>query len=286
MSAGPAVSVTEALRGAIPQLRDAGVEDPARDARLLMADAAGLTPDRLTLHLADRLTAAQQQTFAAHIAARARRQPVSQIIGHRLFWGRAFCVTSDVLDPRPDTETLIEVALSQSFGRVLDLGTGSGAILVTLLAERVQATGQGVDISPEALAVARGNARLLGVMARAEFLLSDWFSRVEGRFDLIVSNPPYIAEQEMAGLAPEVRDWEPHLALTPGGDGLDAYRALAAGVGAHLVPGGRIAVEIGPTQAEDVLHLFSREGLENGEIVADIDGRPRVVVARSASSAA
>lgn len=286
MSTGAAVSVTEALRLAIPQLRAAGVEDPARDARLLMADAAGLTPDRLTLHLADRLTAAQQQTFAAHIAARTRRQPVSQIIGHRLFWGRSFCVTPDVLDPRPDTETLIEVALAQGFDRVLDLGTGSGAILVTLLAEREQATGQGVDISPEALAVARGNARLLGVMARAEFSLSDWFSRVEGRFDLIVSNPPYIAQQEMAGLAPEVRDWEPHIALTPGGDGLDAYRALAAGAGAHLVPGGRIAVEIGPTQAEDVLHLFSQAGLESGEIVADIDGRPRVVVARSTTSAA
>jgi release factor glutamine methyltransferase len=265
MSAASAASVTEALRAAIQRLRSAGVEDPARDARLLMADAAGLTPD---------------------IHARARRQPVSQIIGHRLFWGRSFCVTPDVLDPRPDTETLVEIALSQPFNRVLDLGTGSGAILVTLLAERAQATGQGVDISPEALTVARGNARLLGVMARAEFFLSDWFAKVEGRFDLIVANPPYIAQQEMAGLAPEVRDWEPHIALTPGGDGLDAYRALAAGSGAHLAPGGRIAVEIGPTQAEDVLHLFSQAGLESGEVVADIDGRPRVVVVRSTRSSA
>lgn len=272
-------TVTEALRAAITRLRAAGVEDPARDARALMAHAAGLTPDRLTLHLSDPLTDPQAAAFAAHVAARERRQPVAQIIGQRLFWGRPFCVTPDVLDPRPETETLIDHALSQPFSRVLDLGTGTGAIVITLLAERPDATGLGVDLSPDALTVARGNARLLGVMGRARFLASDWFAAVEGRFDLIVSNPPYIAAAEMAGLSPEVRDWEPHLALTPGGDGLGAYRAIADGAVAHLEPGGRLMVEIGPTQGQAVAGMFSAAGLENTRIIADLDGRPRVVAA-------
>ncbi|MFT4148926.1 MAG: peptide chain release factor N(5)-glutamine methyltransferase [Paracoccaceae bacterium] len=279
MSPPRPTTVTEALRAAIPRLRAAGVDDPARDARALMAHAAGLTPDRLTLHLSDPLTDPQAAAFAAHVAARERRQPVAQIIGQRLFWGRSFCVTPDVLDPRPETEILIDHALSRPFSRVLDLGTGSGAILITLLAESPDATGLGADLSAEALAVARGNARLLGVMGRAEFLRSDWFDAIPGRFDLIVSNPPYIAEEEMASLSPEVRDWEPHLALTPGGDGLDAYRAIAAGAGAHLAPGGRLMVEVGPTQGDAVAALLSAAGLENPRILPDLDGRPRVVAA-------
>lgn len=277
-----APTVTMALREAILRLRAAGVDDPARDARALMAHAAGLTPDRLTLHLTDPLTSAQAETFAAHVTAREGRQPVSQIIGQRLFWGRSFHVTPDVLDPRPETETLVAEALRLPFACVLDLGTGSGAILITLLAERAAATGVGVDLSAAALGVARGNARMAGVMGRAEFAPSDWFGSVTGRFDLIVSNPPYIAAAEMAGLAPEVRDWEPHLALTPGGDGLDAYRAIAAGAGAHLTPGGRIAVEIGPTQGAAVVALFLAAGLENPQVLADLDGRARVVTANSA----
>lgn len=281
MSADPpgTMTVTGALRAAIPRLRAAGVDDPARDARALLAHAAGLTPERLTLHLTDPLTEAQAATFAAHIAARSARQPVAQIIGSRLFWGRAFCVNRDVLDPRPETEVLVEQALSQPFSRLLDLGTGSGAILITLLAECPQATGMGVDLSAAALTVARGNARLLGVMGRAEFRQSNWFAGVDGAFDLIVSNPPYIAAAEMPALAPEVRDWEPPEALTPGGDGLDAYRAIAAGVGPHLAPGGRLLVEIGPTQGAAVAALFSAAGLESLRVIADLDGRPRVVTA-------
>lgn len=278
------LTITMALREAILRLREAGVEDAPRDARVLIAHAVGLTPDRLTLHLSDPLTPAQAQDFAGLVEARSRRQPVSQIIGHRLFWGRRFCVTPDVLDPRPETEILIEAALSEPFTRVLDLGTGSGAILVTLLAERPDATGVAVDLSPEALSVARGNARLLGVMARAEFLQSDWYAGVLGAFDLIVSNPPYIAADEMAGLSPEVRDWEPHLALTPGGDGLDAYRVIAAGARAHLSAGGRIMVETGSAQGQAVAELFTAAGLESAQIIPDLDGRSRVVAARNVSS--
>jgi release factor glutamine methyltransferase len=141
------------------------------------------------------------------------------------------------------------------------------------------AQGVGVDISDAALEVAAENSRDLGLAERARFLRSDWFSQVNGAFDLIVSNPPYIAASEMAGLAPEVRDWEPHLALSPGGDGLDAYRAIARGAGARLMPCGRLLVEIGPTQGAAVREMFLAAGLEDVRILTDMDGRDRVVAA-------
>jgi release factor glutamine methyltransferase len=268
------------LRAAIPALRAAGIEDAARDARRLLAHAMGIPPDRLTLHLRDDLTPEQAAAFAAALTARTARQPVSQITGTRAFWGRDFRVTRDTLDPRPDTEALVAEALTAPYARVLDLGTGTGCILLTLLAERPQSMGLGVDISPEALAVATENARLLRLEAQVQLRASDWFSEVSGSFDLIVSNPPYIAADEMPDLAPEVRDWEPHLALTPGGDGLEPYRIIAAHAPAHLAPGGRLMVEIGPTQGAAVSGYFRDAGLQAVRILPDLDGRDRVVVAR------
>jgi release factor glutamine methyltransferase len=202
---------------------------------------------------------------------------VAQITGQRAFWGRQFRVTAEVLDPRPETECLIEAALALRWSRVLDLGTGSGCILLTLLAERKSATGLGTDISAAALAVARGNAAGLGLASRAEFRLADWWQGVEGRFDLIVANPPYIAAAEMADLAPEVRLWEPAGALSPGGDGLAAYRALAAGALEHLGPGGHMLLEIGPSQGRAVPALLAQSGLDGAEVLPDLDGRDRVV---------
>jgi release factor glutamine methyltransferase len=268
------------LRAAIPALRAAGIEDAARDARRLLAHAMGIPPDRLTLHLRDDLTPEQAAAFATALTARTARQPVSQITGTRAFWGRDFRVTRDTLDPRPDTEALVAEALTAPYARVLDLGTGTGCILLTLLAERPQSMGLGVDISPEALAVATENARLLRLEAQVQLRASDWFSEVSGSFDLIVSNPPYIAADEMPDLAPEVRDWEPHLALTPGGDGLEPYRIIAAHAPAHLAPGGRLMVEIGPTQGAAVSGYFRDAGLQAVRILPDLDGRDRVVVAR------
>lgn len=265
-----------ALAAATVRLRAAGVADPARDARLLLAHALGIAPDRVMLALPDPLPDAFAARFDHLIAARAARQPVSQIIGRRAFFGRDFRVTRDVLDPRPETETLIEAALDQPFGRVLDLGTGSGAILLTLLAERAGTTGLGVDVSPAALAVARGNAADLRLAGRAEFALSDWLDGVTGRFDLIVANPPYIAASEMIALAPEVRDWEPHLALSPGGDGLAAIRRIVAGAGAHLCPGGRLLIEIGAGQGAAVCTLLAAGGFDARAILCDLDGRDRV----------
>ena len=273
------MKAADALRRAIPQLQEAGIEDAARDARVLLAHVLGIGSDRLTLKLSDEMTAPQAVAYEEALRARAARQPVAQITGRRLFWGLSFRVTRDVLDPRPETETLVAEALREPFRRLLDLGTGSGCILLSCLKDMPEACGLGVDLSEAALRVAIGNSRDLGLEARAQFRKSDWFSDVAGSFDLIVSNPPYIAEHEMAGLAPEVRDWEPLQALTPSGDGLEAYRIIARGAGARLGPGGRLLVEIGPTQGAAVADLFQAAGLAEIRTLPDMDGRDRVVVA-------
>lgn len=269
----------EALRAAIPRLRDGGIEDAALDARLLLAHALGIAQDRLTLHLPDAISDAQAAAYEAALAARVARQPVAQIIGQRQFWGLTFRVTQDTLDPRPDTEALVAEAVKAPFLNMLDLGTGTGCILLSCLKSMPVARGLGVDISPAALDVARGNADALGLGARASFRASDWFSDVPGCYDLIVSNPPYIAADEMPGLAPEVRGWEPHLALTPGGDGLGPYRIIARDAPSRLMPGGRLLVEIGPTQGAAVAALFAAQGLQEIRVLPDMDGRDRVVVA-------
>ena len=269
----------DALRHAVQRLGAAGVESPARDARILLAFALNLPADRLTLHLPDPVPPEAVSRYEAALTARTRRQPVAQITGQRLFWGRSFRVTPAVLDPRPETEVLVATALEQPFSRILDLGTGSGCILLSCLADRPEALGTGVDLSHPALAVARDNADRLGVAARASFVHSDWCTAVDGQFDLILANPPYIAAAEMPLLAPEVRLWEPSLALTPGGDGLDAFRIIARQSPARLLPGGRLMVEIGPTQAAEVSALFAAAGLNQIRIRRDLDGRDRVVTA-------
>lgn len=270
----------EALRRAVARLTEAGVPGAARDARWLLAHAWGVSPDLLAARLGDPVPDDIRAVYDEIVEARAGRVPVSHLTGRREFRGRAFRVTPDVLDPRPETETLVDLALAEPFGRVLDLGTGSGCILVTLLAERPEATGIGTDISPEALLVAGENAARHGVAGRLVLPLSDWYADIGGRFDLIVSNPPYIAASEMAGLAPEVRDHEPRGALTDEGDGLSAYRAIAAGAEDHLRAGGRLLVEIGTAQGEAVAGLFRSAGLEDVRVHPDLDGRDRVVSAR------
>ena len=276
------MTAAQALAAATARLSAAGVEGAARDARRLLAHALGCDPGAVAARLSDPVPPGALSAFEAAVAARAARQPVAQITGRREFRGRTFRVTPEVLDPRPETEALVALALAEPFATVLDLGTGSGCLLVTLLAERPGATGIGTDVSEAALGVARANARTLGVAARARFLRADWFDGVAGRFDLIVSNPPYIAADEMAGLAPEVRDWEPRGALTDGGDGLSAYRAIAAGAAAHLAWGGRLLVETGATQAPAVTAIFSAAGLASVAVHPDLEGRERVVSARTA----
>ncbi len=272
------MSAALTLRDGITALRDAGIEDAPRDARLLMAKAMGVPSDRLTLHLQDSISPQATKAFADLVKQRAARQPMAQILGERLFWGRSFEVTRDTLDPRPETEVLVAEVLKHPFSRILDLGTGSGCILISCLLGMPAATGLGVDLSEAALRVAARNAAR-HALTRAEFKASDWFRAVSESYDLIVANPPYIAEAEMTGLAPEVRDWEPKKALTPGGDGLAAYRAIAIGVPARLLPGGRLLLEIGPTQGAAVVALLKKQGLTGLRILPDLDGRDRVVCA-------
>ncbi|MAU52597.1 MAG: protein-(glutamine-N5) methyltransferase, release factor-specific [Roseovarius sp.] len=271
----------EALRAATHRLEAAGIEGAAGDARALLAEAMGLARDRLTLHLGEKMGADAAARLETMLARRAAREPVARILGRRLFWGREFAVTPAVLDPRPETECLIAAALEGPRpARLIDLGTGTGCIAVTLLAEWPGARAVASDLSAAALAVARQNADRHGVADRLALVESDWFAGIDGRFDLIVSNPPYIAEAEMAALAPEVRGHDPRMALCDGGDGLSAYRALARGAGAHLVPGGRLLVEIGWQQGAAVAGIFAAAGLGAVRILPDLDGRARVVCAQ------
>lgn len=264
------------------RLEAARIENAARDVSRLFMHAlnsvvdANIKPHHLPRYLQTAPKPELIAVFEAAITARESRQPVSQIIGRRAFWKHDFIVTSDTLDPRPDTETLVETALSLPWNSVLDMGTGTGAILISLLDERPGATGTGSDISPAALDVARQNAQLIGVTA--QMVSSDWYDGISGLFDLIVSNPPYIALDEMPHLAPELRLWEPHSALTDGADGLTAYRIIAARASDHLTESGHVLVEIGATQGKAVEDIFQHQGAKTRRI-PDIDGRDRVVLA-------
>lgn len=273
-------TAAEALALAAARLRAAGVPDPARDARLLLAHAASVDAARITLIAPEEIAPEISERFDQLVALRAIRVPVSQLVGAREFYGRSFKISRDVLDPRPETETLIEAALSDPFTTLLDLGTGSGCILVTLLAEQTHAAGVGVDLSEAACLQASANALLHGTADRAQIIQSDWFEQVEGRFDLIVSNPPYLSGAEMEDIAPELALHEPALALTDGGDGLSAYRIIASTAPRYLTAEGRVLVEIGASQGGSVAEIFRREGWSRVSILNDLDGRSRVICAQ------
>jgi release factor glutamine methyltransferase len=257
-------------------LHAAGIDGASRDADRILAAVLQMEPGRLRITEDRDLTADETAHFNKGIAARALHQPVAQIVGFRDFWAHRFKVTRDTLDPRPETEALVEAALARPWSSVLDLGTGTGAILISLLAARAGTTGVGTDISEKALDVARHNARQIGVNAR--FRQADWYQGITGSFDLVVSNPPYIAADEMAELSSDVRVWEPRQALTDEADGLTAYRAIAAGVRGVLTPTGIVLTEIGPTQGHAVAALFRDEGAVT-QVLPDLDGRDRVVLA-------
>ncbi len=272
-------------------LRAAGIDSPALDARLLLCEAVGVTHEALVARGREDLPPHAAERLSGYLARRLGGEPVSRIKGKREFYGRDFLIDTHTLDPRPDTETLITAALDlvAREGRtgsplsVLDLGTGSGCILLTLLAELPEAQGLGTDIAPGALEVAARNASCLGLELRARFLGTSWLDGLKGGFDLIVSNPPYIARGEIGGLAREVAVHDPMAALDGGADGLDAYRTIAARVGDFLSPGGHLLVEIGAGQAEPVSRIFHHSGLgiDREGILSDLAGRPRCVLARS-----
>ncbi|MBT5931253.1 MAG: peptide chain release factor N(5)-glutamine methyltransferase [Rhodobacteraceae bacterium] len=274
------MTVFEAVANSTHRLRAAGIDSAARDARALVAYALGVGPDRIVLLGPDPIDTRAQDQLSDYVERRLQHEPVSKIAGLRQFWGRDFHISKAVLDPRPETETVIVEALKYPAKTVLDLGTGSGVLAVTLMMEWPKAEALATDISPAALAVARENADRFDIGDRLNFAQSNWFEGVQGSFDLIVANPPYIAMDEMAGLDRDVRDYDPHIALSPGGDGLDPYRVIAACVRRHLSPDGRLIVEIGYQQAVEVMQLFQNAGLSALRCHADLAGRDRVISAR------
>lgn len=271
----PADTLASLLAAASARLKAS--DTPTLDARLLLQAAAGLSREDLILGPDRPLTPEQSDLFERFIARRERNEPVSRILGQREFFGRVFRVTPATLDPRPDTETIIDAALPLigKAARLLDLGTGTGAIAITLLAERPDSTGVATDLSPAALEVAGENARALGVADRLALLQGSWFAPVSGRFDIILSNPPYIPAGEIAGLSPDVRNFDPSLALVGGTDGLDPYRIIASGAAAHLAAGGHVLVEIGAGQAEDVAAIFVGHGFRPAGRHRDLGGHER-----------
>lgn len=279
------MTLREAIAAAAARLAQAGVDTPRFDAELLLLHAAQRDRAWLVGHRDDAADSSLLATFEPLVQRRLTREPVSRIIGEREFWSLPFRLAPETLDPRPDTETLVEAALELAGPRdralrILDLGTGSGCILLALLSELPQAQGTGIDIAPGAVAAAQFNAERLGLSARAQFAVSSWGASVQGEFDLLVSNPPYIASGEIASLAPEVARFDPLRALDGGADGLDAYRIIAAESQRLLAPGGIIAVEIGMGQGDDVARIFSAVGLQGIARKRDLAGLERVVSAR------
>ena len=273
---------SETLRELRQTLSGAGFETAALDARLLLLTALGISATDLVLHPDIPLTPEQAETLAAFARRRLAHEPVARIVGTREFWGLPFRLSPETLVPRPDTETLVETVLDllpdrQAPLRIVDFGTGSGCILVALLHELPNATGLGIDLSFGALVTARTNAVANGVGQRCHFAVSRWAEAVSGSFDLIVSNPPYIASGVIPTLDEEVREHDPRLALDGGPDGLEPYRILLGEAGRLLAPGGLLAVEIGYDQAEDLTSLARTYGLEILRIAHDLSGNPRCV---------
>lgn len=276
-------TLVQAWTRARERLKAAGVDSPAIDARLLLEAAADATRADILTDPYRELTADQDAAFESHLSRRARREPVSRILGRRGFWKIMLQVNPHVLSPRPDTETVVQEALLAfpEEGRriqVLDLGVGSGAILLAILAERPAAVGLGVDVSEEALAVARDNAAHLGLEGRTALLRGDWTAGLGADgFDLVVANPPYVRSRDIAALDPEVREHDPRLALDGGEDGLDAYRLLAPEVLRVLRPGGRFLLEIGHDQSAAVEALMREAGAGEVRTVKDLALKDRVV---------
>ena len=264
-------------------LAEAGIEEPRLEARLLLAGAAGWPPEAIFGRRSEPMTAEAALRADAMLERRRRRQPASHILGRREFWGMEFEVTPDVLDPRPDSETIVSAALGRIGNRaaqlrVLDLGTGTGCLLLAVLSELPNACGLGVDLSPAVVRVASANAKRLGLNGRARFTTGDWTQGLSDEFDVILSNPPYIPTGEIGRLQPEVALWEPRLALDGGADGLGGYRRILPEVPRLLDGTGFAAVEIGWDQAEAIGAIGRQAGLCVLDCVGDLGGRNRCLV--------
>jgi release factor glutamine methyltransferase len=282
---GTALPRGRALGALVRALREGGIDSAQIDGRVLLCAALGIDHASLVRD-PDCPLGPGAATVASFAARRLRREPVSRIMGHREFWQARFKIAQGVLDPRPETETLIEAVLDHAARfpgenwRILDLGTGSGAILCSVLESLPGSTGVGVDISAAACAITRDNLAALGLAPRGLIVRGDWTRALRGRFDVIVSNPPYVASAAIARLEPEVRDHDPRLALDGGEDGLAAYREIIPALPGLLAPGGLIALELGAGQHRSVDSLLSRRFKVPVEVRLDLHGRRRVILAR------
>jgi release factor glutamine methyltransferase len=279
----PMPQINTAKRDLAKQFLAAGLDTPDLDARLLLMAATGLSHADLIARSEAAISPDSAKLIANYAKRRLAGEPIDHILGCREFYGRKFKVTKDVLSPRPETELLVEAALNTikniTAPRLLDLGTGSGAIIISILTENTEATGMAIDLSAAALTIAQANAQTHNVSDRLSFVQGSWFEPVTGKFDIILSNPPYITDAAMGGLSPEVANFDPGLALRGGADGLDAYRAIIGGAPAHLKPGGYLIFEIGYDQGQAVTALLKAASFRDIDLARDLAGHDRVIKA-------
>jgi len=284
----PPDTIASALSMVSTALSDAGFDETPRRARRLLAIALGLTPEEVFARL-DRIVAEDESERIAAVLRRAlAHEPPSRIQGVRAFWNLDFALSPDTLDPRPETETIIETVIARLPARdrsyrILDLGTGTGCLLLALLSEYPRADGMGVDRSLGAAQTAKGNAERLGLAGRAGFAVGDWAAAIGGKFDAVVANPPYIETAEIPRLPPEVRGFDPVLALDGGPDGLAAYRRIARDLPRLIAPGGVFACEVGAGQDAAVTQILATHGMAADAVLPDLAGIARCIVARPAS---
>jgi release factor glutamine methyltransferase len=280
-----AETIGSALERVGTALAAAGFDEPRRRARRLVAAALDVSATEVFAHPERLLTQGEAGRVTDILRRGLAHEPLSRIVGTREFWGLEFRLSADTLDPRPETETVVEAVLARTVDRqrpyrVLDLGTGSGCLLLALLSELPEAVGIGVDCTGGAAVAARDNAVALGLAARAGFVVGDWAAAIIGRFDIVVANPPYIATGTIADLPPEVREFDPHRALDGGADGLDAYRAIAGVLPRLLAPGGLFTAELGAGQGAHVAAILGAAGLAVDGVADDLAGIARCIIAR------
>ena len=276
------MKLKEVLADTAIKLSKSGIEGAARDARILTAFALEIPISELSLKINQQVSEKIIVELEKLILRRINREPISKILGRRDFWGRTFSINENVLDPRGDTETLIDFVIEKPVKSVLELGTGSGAIAVTLACEWKEVHVTATDISENALSLAKINAEKFNVQNKIHFLTSDWFENVKGAYDLIISNPPYIGLTEQDELSAEVIKYDPEIALFAGRDGLDAYRKIIPSLSKFLNPDGFVALETGASQGVQVKNMMNAVGFIDAKIVKDLSGKDRLVVAKLA----
>ena len=264
------------------KLSESGIEGSARDARILTAYALQIPISELSLKINEQVSGKITSKLEKLILRRINREPISKILGRRDFWGRTFSINENVLDPRGDTETLIDFVIEKPVKSVLELGTGSGAIAITLACEWKEVHVTAVDISEDALLLAKLNAEKFNVQDKIHFLKSDWYDSVKGLFDLIISNPPYIALAEQDELSAEVIKYDPNISLFAGRDGLSAYKTIIPNLAKFLNPDGLVVLEIGASQGIQVKNMMNAAGFIDAKIVKDLSGKDRLVAAKLA----